>query len=97
MKSPVGMPGRAIENEFMKKSRMGKIAHEKCHLCVVSCNPSDTPYCITDALVHAVTHDLDHALLFCGANAYRATKLESVHDIMQEFASLSEKEIEHDN
>ena len=88
MKSPVGMPGRAIENSFMIRSHEGRIPHDKCHLCVVSCNPKETPYCITDALVNAVTHRMEDALLFCGANAFRATKLESVHDIMQEFASI---------
>ena len=42
-------------------------------------------YCITDALINAVKGKIDEALLFCGANAYRATKLEHVKDIMDEF------------
>lgn len=85
VQSPVGMPGRAILNSFMKKAKEGQIPHGKCHLCVSTCNPAQTPYCITDALVNAVKGKVDEALLFCGSNAYRATKLEHVKDIMDEF------------
>lgn len=85
VQSPVGMPGRAILNPFMKRAKEGRIPHDKCHLCVSTCTPTQTPYCITDALVNAVKGKIDDALLFCGANAYRATKLEHVKDIMDEF------------
>lgn len=86
VQSPVGMPGRAILNPFMKRAKEGQIPHEKCHLCISTCKGADTPYCITDALVNAVKGKVDDALLFCGANAYRATHLEHVKDIMEEFA-----------
>lgn len=85
VKSPVGMPGRAIKNPFMDKAALGQVPHGKCHLCISTCKPTETPYCITEALVNAVTGNIDNALLFCGTNAYRATKLESVADIMREF------------
>lgn len=85
VQSPVGMPGRAILNPFMKRAKEGRISHGKCHLCVSTCKPDETPYCITDALVNAVEGKVDDGLLFCGANAYRATKLEHVKDIMDEF------------
>ncbi len=85
-KSPVGMPGRAIMNPFLKRAKEGQIPHGRCHLCVSTCKPMETPYCITDALVNAAEGRVDDALLFCGTNAYRATGLERVHDIMQEFA-----------
>lgn len=86
VQSPVGMPGRAILNPFMKRAKEGQIPHEKCHLCISTCKGADTPYCITDALVNAVKGKVDDALLFCGANAYRATHLEHVKDIMEEFS-----------
>lgn len=86
VQSPVGMPGRAILNPFMKRAKEGQIPHEKCHLCISTCKGVDTPYCITDALVNAVKGKVDEALLFCGANAYRATHLEHVKDILEEFA-----------
>ena len=85
VQSPVGMPGRAILNPFMKRAKEGQIPHGKCHFCISTCNPADTPYCITDALVNAVKGNIDDALLFCGANAYRADRLEHVKDIMDEF------------
>lgn len=85
VQSPVGMPGRAILNPFMKRAKEGPVPHGKCHLCISTCNPAKTPYCITDALVNAVKGKVEDALLFCGANAYRATKLEHVKDIMDEF------------
>ena len=85
VQSPVGMPGRAILNPFMKKAKEGQIPHGKCHLCISTCTPAETPYCITDALINAVKGKINDALLFCGANAYRATKLEHVKDIMDEF------------
>ncbi len=85
VQSPVGMPGRAILNPFMKRAKEGRIPHGKCHLCISTCKPGETPYCITDALVNAVKGKTGEGLLFCGANAYRATKLEHVRDIMEEF------------
>lgn len=88
VQSPVGMPGRAILNPFMKKVKEGKVPHGKCHLCISTCNPQETPYCITDALVNAVKGKVEEGLLFCGANAYRATKLEHVKDIMDEFGPV---------
>lgn len=86
VKSPVGMPGRAIENEFIKKAKENRIPCTKCHQCVSTCDPASMPYCITDALVNAAKGKIKDALVFCGANAYRATTLESVRDIMEEFA-----------
>lgn len=85
VKSPVGMPGRAILNPFMKRAKEGRIPHSPCHSCISTCKPAETPYCITDALVNAVKGNLDEALIFCGSNAYRATGLEHVKDIMDEF------------
>lgn len=88
VQSPVGMPGRAIQNPFMDKAEAGKIPHGRCHNCISTCNPSQTPYCITDALINAAKGHVEDALLFCGANAYRAEKLEYVKDIMAEFAPI---------
>lgn len=86
VKSPVGMPGRAIQNSFIEQTKQGNIPHGACRLCVNSCIPNETPYCITEALINAVTGNTEQALLFCGTNAYRATKLEYVKDIMEEFS-----------
>lgn len=85
VKSPVGMLGRAIQNPFMQRAKQGQIPHGKCHLCISTCKPAETPYCITEALVNAAKGNVDDALLFCGTNAYRAGKLVHVKEIMAEF------------
>lgn len=85
VKSPVGMPGRAILNPFMKRAKEGQIPHGRCHMCISTCKAAETPYCITEALVNAAVGNVDEALLFCGSNAYRAKGLEHVKDIMDEF------------
>lgn len=90
--SPVGMPGRAIHNRFQEDVKAGTVAHGKCHQCIKTCSPKDTPYCITDALIAAVKGDVEHGLLFCGANAYRAEKIEHVADIMKEFENDDENQ-----
>lgn len=90
VKSPVGMPGRAICNDFVKKASKGKIPHGRCHQCISTCNPGETPYCITEALVNAAEGRIEDALLFCGSNACRAAGLEHVKDIMEEFGRSGE-------
>lgn len=90
VKSPVGMPGRAIHNKFLDEAGKGRVLHGKCHQCIRSCNPAETPYCITDALIAAAKGDVENGLLFCGSNAYRSKKLEHVADIMKEFENDNE-------
>lgn len=85
VKSPVGLPGRAINNAFLKKVQAGERFMRGCRQCITTCNPATAPYCITEALINAVEGNLDEGLLFCGSNAYRATKLETVSAIMEEF------------
>lgn len=85
VESPVGMPGRAIRNPFLEQAKKGAVEKGKCHQCLEKCDPVKIPYCITDALVSAAKGDTEHGLIFCGANAYKAEKLEHVSDIMKEF------------
>lgn len=86
VKSPVGMPGRAIRNEFMDKVMNGeKFPPKRCLGCLRKCNPADIPYCITEALIHAAKGEVDQALLFCGANAYKAERIETVKEVIDSF------------
>ena len=85
VKSPVGMPGRAIVNSFMKRVINGeKIPHSPCHRCLAKCSPAEIPYCITDGLVNAARGNIENALLFCGAQAWRAEKIDTVREAVQE-------------
>ncbi|WP_194189575.1 NAD(P)H-dependent flavin oxidoreductase [Clostridium chrysemydis] len=87
VKSPVGMPGRAILNKFVDKTNLGNIKVQKCYNCLTPCNPADTPYCITQALINSVKGDLDNGLIFCGENAYKIKEIVSVKDLMLELES----------
>ena len=83
VKSPVGMPGRAIKNAFLKELEKGRQAVTHCYQCLEHCDPVKIPYCITQALVNAARGDEDHALIFCGGNAWRAEKIETVEGVMR--------------
>lgn len=85
VKSPVGMPGRAIRNQFLRQVEEGTVLRpSKCHQCLEKCSPAEIPYCITEALVNAVTGKVDQALLFCGANAYRCRKIQTVKQVVED-------------
>ena len=78
------MPGRAILNPFMKRVMLGeKIPHTPCHGCLARCRPSEIPYCITDGLIAAAEGRVEDALLFCGENAYKAERIETVKEVME--------------
>ena len=87
LKSPVGMPGRAIRTPFIKRVEQGRIPPEKCNRCLTPCKAEEAPYCITQALINAAKGDIEHGLVFSGSNAYRATKIEKVEDIFRELTT----------
>lgn len=83
IKSPVGMPGRALGNEFITASREGKKKPFKCVFhCVHTCEQEKTPYCIAQALINAMKGNLERGFAFCGANVARVNKIISVHELM---------------
>lgn len=83
-KSPVGMPGRAIRNAFLEQVADGNgLKPNPCYRCLEMCDPAKVPYCITRALVNAAKGDVEHALLFCGSNAYRADRIETVEEVLR--------------
>lgn len=86
VKSPVGMPGRAIHNAFLDQVEKGERFMRGCKRCIKTCKPDTAPFCITEALINAVTGNLDEGLIFCGSNAYRLDHMETVQSIMEEFA-----------
>lgn len=87
VKSPVGMPGRAVLNKFIEKISVENEKVTKCYKCIVPCNPATTPYCITKALINAVKGDVDNGLVFCGTNAYRIDKIVSVKELIDELVT----------
>lgn len=87
VKSPVGLPGRAIYNKFLDKLQTTKPKITKCYNCMETCNPSSTPYCISQALINAVNGSIDNALLFCGADAYKINKIKTVKEVIDDLIS----------
>ena len=90
VQSPVGMPGRAIRNEFIENVEKQNIKPEKCLGCIKTCNPSETPYCITKALINSVKGNLKEGLIFCGSNASRIDKIVPVKDLIKELVNEAE-------
>ncbi len=84
VKSPVGMPGRALNNNFIKNIVPEGIKVTRCFRCLYHCDPATTPYCISQALFNAAKGDIDNALVFCGENVYKIDKLSTVKDIIDE-------------
>jgi NAD(P)H-dependent flavin oxidoreductase YrpB (nitropropane dioxygenase family) len=84
IKSPVGIPGRAILSNFIKKVRDGKKQPKKCPFkCIKTCEIEKSPYCIIVALINALKGNFENGYAFAGANAFKATKISSVKEIFQ--------------
>lgn len=87
--SPVGMPGRSINNKFLQEAFEGKRRPEVCrHHCIKSCDPKTTSYCIADALLQAYRGNMDDGFAFTGTNAWRIDKISTVSKL---FAELTEE------
>ena len=78
------MPGRALQNTFLADTEKGNCKVERCLGCLAKCNPAEIPYCITDALIRAVSGDIEHGLIFCGANVGKIKEITTVSEIMNE-------------
>lgn len=84
VKSPAGFPGRAVRNAFVQKTE--KQANQRitnCLGCMIPCNPGDTPYCITRALIRAVQGDQENGLFFTGTSAEIINEMTDVHTLME--------------
>ncbi len=80
--SPVGLPGRAILNKFLKEVSAGIRKPFKCPWkCLKTCDFKKTPYCIASALTNARSGNLKNGFAFAGANAYRIKKILSVKSL----------------
>ena len=80
IQSPVGMPGRALRNEFIKGLETARKPITKCYNCLEKCDPRTVPYCITKALIEAVQGNVENGLIFCGENVDRIHEMTTVHD-----------------
>ena len=83
IQSPVGMPGRAINGEFIRSVSEGNEKPKGCpYHCIKTCDYSKSPYCIIRALYNAAKGNMDKGYAFAGANAYLADKISSVKEVV---------------
>ncbi|MGB9005158.1 MAG: nitronate monooxygenase [Candidatus Aminicenantales bacterium] len=85
IKSPVGLPGRAIRNQFLKNLENGLQEKINCPWrCLSTCNVAEARYCIALALINAYLGDMNKGLVFCGQNAHRLHKIVTVKELIAE-------------
>jgi nitronate monooxygenase len=83
--SPVGMPGRAVRNQFIDELNAGLKKPFKCPFhCIKPCTRETSPYCITLALESARRGRFRSGFAFAGKNAYRVDKVVSVSELIDE-------------
>jgi NAD(P)H-dependent flavin oxidoreductase YrpB (nitropropane dioxygenase family) len=85
IRSPVGMPARALLNPFVRRVLAGERFPFDCHYqCLKTCDPSTAPYCIADALFRVVEGDLDHGIIFCGTDVSKVRTIQPVRELLDE-------------
>lgn len=88
IQSPVGLPGRAISNEFLKSAEAGQKKPKSCPFhCISTCRQEQGAYCITSALMNAYKGSLANGFVFIGANGGRVREITTVHKLMEELAA----------
>lgn len=81
--SPVGMPGRAIDGEFIQDVKSGLQRPKTCsYHCIKTCDYTKSPYCIIKALYYAGKGNMKKGYAFAGSNAFLAEKISSVKEVM---------------
>ena len=92
--SPVGLPGRAIQNSFVEQIKLGNTKPFKCAWhCLSSCNFKEAPYCIAQALYNSSRGIMSEGFAFSGTNAYKASTIQYTSDVMNELvAEYAEQE-----
>jgi len=92
IKSPVGLPGRAIKNEFLESVERGDKKPFKCPFnCIKTCDYRNSPYCIAIALLNAKRGNLRDGFAFAGANAYKVNKIVTVKSLINELIGEIER------
>lgn len=84
IQSPVGMPGRAFDGEFIRSVAEGREKPHNCPFhCIKTCDYTKSPYCIIKALYNAAKGNMSKGYAFAGTNAYLADKISSVKEVIE--------------
>jgi NAD(P)H-dependent flavin oxidoreductase YrpB (nitropropane dioxygenase family) len=87
VQSPVGMPGRVIRNEFVKRILEGQCMDFDCeYQCLFTCDAKKVNYCIARALLNASRGEMDKGFAMCGSNAHRIKKIVPVKELIAELS-----------
>lgn len=82
--SPVGLPGRAIGNQFLKDVSLGVKKPFLCPWkCLKTCDYRNSPYCIALALRNARNGIFEEGFAFAGANAYLVKNISTVKELFR--------------
>lgn len=83
IKSPVGMPGRAIKSPFLEEVLAGKRQPKTCPVnCIHTCDITTAPYCIIASLTSALRGNFRRGYAFAGSNVWRTNKIIPVEELM---------------
>lgn len=83
IQSPVGMPGRAFQGDFLQNVNAGTEKPKSCpYHCIKTCDYTKSPYCIIKALYNASRGKMNRGYAFAGANAYLTDKISSVKAVI---------------
>jgi len=81
--SPVGMPGRALINDFIKRAHSGVRQKFKCAWkCLEHCKAGKANYCISEALNNARLGIMDNGYAFAGSNVFRVKDIVPVKTLI---------------
>jgi len=87
IKSPVGLPGRVINNSFVEKIKRCKTIPFVCNYkCLKNCEPKKAPYCIAKVLANAACGKLGESFVFAGSNAYRCNAIVPVKALVEKLS-----------
>lgn len=83
IQSPVGMPGRAIDGEFIQSVEKGLEVPKTCPFhCIKTCDYTKSPYCIVQALYQAARGNMKKGYAFTGINVHLSEKISSVKEVI---------------
>jgi NAD(P)H-dependent flavin oxidoreductase YrpB (nitropropane dioxygenase family) len=89
IRSPVGLPGRALRTPFVEKlAQQIDLKTKECkYKCLKKC---DHYYCISERLTKAYQGDLDEGLFFTGENVFKMKDILSVREVFDQFVTQAE-------
>ena len=89
VKSPVGLPGRALRTPFVEKmAQQVSVKAKECkYQCLKKC---DYFYCISERLRAARDGDIEEGLFFTGENVWKMKEILTVRQVFDQFIAEAE-------